>query len=278
MIINAYAKVNLSLEITGVREDGYHLLDTVMQTVDLYDELQIELRNDGKIVIKCDDDSIAGEDNICYKAAEIFFEEIDKKDGVTIFINKKIPTAAGLGGGSSDAAATLKAMNFLYGNILTTSKLCDLALKLGADVPFFIIGGSARVKGIGEIIESFEPKKNVFLLLIKDGVKHSTAEMYRKIDECNLNLNIDASKACQTALENGDFKMLKESFVNDFNFVCDFENIKQDLLLVGAEAVSLSGSGPTVMGLFENYNNLSNAYNILKEKYPLIFKAQSYVE
>ncbi len=279
MEIKAYAKVNLTLSITGVRNDGYHLIDTVMQTVDLYDVIRITKRSDGEITVNCDCGDINGESNICYFAAKEFFCKTGEKGGADIYITKNIPTAAGLGGGSSDAAATLCGLNELYGNILDKATLCELALRLGADVPFFISGGTARVTGIGEQIVPFKALKPVFLLLIKDKAKPSTAAMYKKIDELGISSqNEGISDLCVKSLISGDFDGIKTSFANDFNAVCDYENVKRDMLGAGASGVSLSGSGPTVMGLFKSSQELYNAYDKLKGKYACIFAVKSKTE
>lgn len=274
--LSAFAKVNLSLFITGVRDDGYHLLDTVMQTVSLYDTVDIALRDDGEIRVSCNKGEIKGENNICYKAAKLFMESAEIKCGADINVVKRIPLAAGLGGGSADAAAVLKGMNMLSGGLLSYEQLCDISLKLGADVPFCIRGGTARVTGIGENIEFINRSLPLYLLLIKDAEKPSTSYMYKEFDRIGKSLR-DSDLIYKTVkgLENSDYECFKESFYNDFSCVWNYDEVKKALISSGADAVSLTGSGPTVMGLFETEKKAQEAYEKLKDKYTDIYLAKA---
>ena len=274
--INAYAKVNLSLVINKKREDGYHIIDTVMQSVSLYVVVTITSAEKGLIEVSCDFCGLSGENNLCYKAATMFFEKSKINSGCRISIEKNIPVAAGLGGGSSDAAAVLKGLNSLFGNPLSIGELEDMSLTLGADVPFLIEGGSARAKGIGEKLAKFENCLKLNFLLIKDGEKPSTAQMYKAFDELEVkSLDRAASADCEMALKNGDMGLFLKSFNNDFSYVWNYENIKSDLLNVNALSVSLSGSGPTVMGVFKNSIEAQKAYEVLKDKYAFVCCAQT---
>ncbi len=274
--VNAYAKVNLSLEIKGKREDGYHIIDTVMQTISLCDIVYIKKVSNGEITIICDDEELSGENNLCYKASRLFFDKTKINGGCNINIKKNIPVSAGLGGGSADAAATLKGLNRLYGQPLDLSELKKLALFLGADVPFFIEGGTARAGGIGEELNKICSNLHLYLLLIKDGEKPSTAFMYKKIDELGVSSSGEKiSDDCEKSLLKGDFELFKSSFKNDFSLVWNYKKIKQDIMENGGEQVSLSGSGPTVIGVFNNKNKAKNAFEILKSKYDCIYYAES---
>ena len=166
--IKAFAKVNLFLDITGRLENGYHTLNTVMQQIDLYDEITAEVSEGNGIYISCDNPAVpCNEKNIAYKAAAAFLSETGKKARVDIRIKKNIPLEAGMGGSSTDGAAVLKALNEIYGYPLTDEKLCEIGTGLGADVPFCITGGTAVCKGIGEIMTPVQCLKDYVFLIVK---------------------------------------------------------------------------------------------------------------
>ncbi|MEE0946497.1 MAG: 4-(cytidine 5'-diphospho)-2-C-methyl-D-erythritol kinase [Acutalibacteraceae bacterium] len=273
---NAYAKVNLSLLITGKRQDGYHLLDTVMQTVSLSDVITVKDNEEIGIKVICDNSSIDNKENICYKAAELFFERTDIKRGVTIEINKNIPLAAGLGGGSADAAAVLRILNKLYAKPLSYDQLCEIGLKLGADVPFCINGGCARVKGIGEEIKKIPSKLKLYIVLVKDALKASTGQMYGDFDKLNRNAELsDISGKMEESLCNGDYGQFCEAFYNDFSLVSNYSYISKRLIELGADAVSLSGSGPTVMGIFSSKEKADSVAQLLDNEYKFVFSCEN---
>lgn len=267
----AYAKVNLSLYITGVRDDGYHLLDTVMQRVSLYDTVNVSKNEVDIIKVISDNTSILDENNICFAAAKAFFEKTGISSGVNIEVIKKIPLAAGLGGGSADAATVLNILNKMYSYPLSYEQLCEIGLGLGADVPFCIKGGCARVMGIGEAIENTHRNLPLYIVLIKNGEKASTGQMYKAFDMLDRkkaeNRNADMVKG----LENGDLDMFLKTVHNDFSYVWNYDDIKADLVKNGAKCVSLSGSGPTVMGFFDDKEKADIAADTLIKKYPLTF-------
>ncbi|MBQ1183634.1 MAG: 4-(cytidine 5'-diphospho)-2-C-methyl-D-erythritol kinase, partial [Clostridia bacterium] len=167
MKIKAFAKVNLSLDVTGKRADGYHTLCSVFQSVSLCDIVEIEKSD--SISVKCSDTSLNGEDNLCNTAAVKFFQAAGILGGADIFIEKHIPLAAGLGGGSADAGAVLKGLNELYGNPLSEKKLLEIALSLGADVPFCMVGGTKLCEGIGEIMTELSPLPECYIVIAKKG-------------------------------------------------------------------------------------------------------------
>lgn len=274
--LKAKAKVNLSLYITGIRSDGYHLLDTVMQSISLYDAVSVSLREDCLIKLYCDNQSLSGEENICYKAARLFFNESKIKGGADIHIEKRIPVAAGLGGGSADAAAVLVALNRLFKCPLDDEKMKSLALTLGADVPFCLSGGTARVKGIGEDIIPLKRKLPLYMLLIKEGEKPSTAYMYKELDKKMGNIASKAScdSICES-LEHGDFEGFADSLHNDFSLLWSIDEIRDKLNSVGAEGVCLSGSGPTVIGFFREKKKCLDAFECLKESCSQIYFAEA---
>lgn len=262
VVIRANAKINLFLSVLGKREDGYHTVDIVMQSVDLADTVRVTKSKD--IAVKCDSAEISGKNNIAFKAAQLFFEETSIKGGAEITIKKRIPMAAGLGGGSADAAAVLVALNKLYAAGLDDEKLKNMAADLGADVPFFIIGGTARTEGIGEIITPIAPFKGGRFLLVKMEDKPSTAYMYSVIDKEKCP-PISADGFIKL-LENGDNKATAKAFSNIFALAWKESKAREALLGLDADAVSISGSGPVWFGYFEDKNKAQECYDRLCEQ------------
>ena len=180
MKIKANAKINLTLDVLGKRDDGYHLIDSVFQSVSLGDIVTVNKCD--VIRVDCTDSTICDESNIAYKAAKMLKDEFNLPGGISIQLKKVIPVAAGMAGGSSDAAAVLVALNKLYETNLSEDELCEIGLSVGADVPFCIIGGTARVGGIGEKMEKLPDMPQCAIIIIKHGQKLSTADMYRQVD------------------------------------------------------------------------------------------------
>lgn len=239
MEVKAYAKINLSLAVTGVREDGYHTLRTVMQTVSLCDVLSME-RAEG-LTFTCDSFALAGEDNLCVKAAKAFFGVARVRGGAKIDLRKKIPTGAGLGGGSADAAAVLKTLNELYGRPLTTAQLLRLGATLGADVPFCLHGGKCICTGIGEILEPVSGGEKLELVIAKGANGLSTPDMYRRLDE---------RRELRSAPD-------REGYFNDFEpiaeeLLADVGILKRKLKELGAHHAMMTGSGSAVFGIFDS--------------------------
>lgn len=247
MKIKANAKINFSLGICGKRQDGYHLIDTVMHSVGLFDEIEIEKACDIKIF--CDNETIKPQDNIAYKAALLFFETVNVFGGAKIKIFKNIPTSAGLGGGSADAAAVLCGLNKLYKTNLSEEELCKMAVKLGADVPFFIKGGCQRAEGIGEILTPCTPLKSGYLLLAKADKKPSTAQMYSLLDAKETVL--PKTEKVINAIKENDLDLLSKYLYNAFETVWQESSLKEKLLSFSPISVSLTGSGPTFFALFD---------------------------
>lgn len=260
MKLKANAKINFSLSVCGKREDGYHLIDTVMHSVSLYDTVWIEKTDE--INVLCGD--MPQEENIAYKAAKLFFEVVGISGGCKIKIEKHIPMCAGLGGGSTDAAAVLLGLDRLYETKLSFQALCDMALQLGADVPFFIKGGCMRSEGIGEILTPAIPLKKGYILLAKADEKPSTGEMYRRLDAQNTVLA--DTKAVLSAIEKNDLNNLSRYFYNAFETVWPKSAVKAELLKSNAECVGLTGSGPTWFAVYADKQKALNAHNALKSK------------
>lgn len=232
MIYKAPAKINIGLDITGIRDDGYHLLDMVMQTIDVFDELDIEPREDGKILITCDDESVpTDERNLIYKAARSLTDK-----GITVKLKKNIPSQAGMGGGSSDAAAALKAVNELFSLHKSDEELESIACSIGADVPFFIKGGRQRCQGVGEILTPMEPLK-AYCVFVKPDASASTKEIYDEYDRLRPKVSGDVINVLEpvTAARCPVILELKNKFKE-----------------YGADTASMTGSGTAVFGLFED--------------------------
>ncbi len=259
--IKAAAKINLSLDIVGVREDGYHLLETIMQSVDLFDEISISLTNESISVISSNAD-LGDKNDIAYRAAELFLKEIGSDKGVEITINKNIPLSAGLGGGSADAAAVILGLNKLFGNPINTKKLTELALKIGADVPYFLYGGTVLVSGIGEICTPITSLPDCYIVLAKKEEKKSTKYMYSLIDNCKENIHIDTA-AIVSAIENNDINTAAKMFGNSFSLAWDNTEIKEITRKFNPIALSLSGSGPTYFVVFRERDSADNCTKAL---------------
>lgn len=260
MKIKANAKINFSLSVCGKRADGYHLIDTVMHSVSLCDYVFIDKAE--RIFVNCGD--MPQEENIAYKAARLFFETTKMPGGCKIEIEKKIPLSAGLGGGSADAAAVLLGLNRLYNANLPYQVLCDMAVKLGADVPFFVKGGCMRSEGIGEILTPATPLKKGEILLAKADLKPSTAEMYRRLDEQETVLA--DTEAVLKAIENNDLSALGDCLYNAFETVWPKSAVKAELLKTNAALVTLTGSGPTWFAVYDSTENADKAKKLLEDK------------
>lgn len=257
--ITACAKINLALSVIGRRPDGYHELDTVMQSVDLSDTVYIEKGAE----IKIDGTPFAQEESIEYKAAKLFSEAVGI-GGAYIRTEKRIPIAAGLGGGSADAAAVLSGMNRLYNAGLTEMELCSLAVKLGADVPFLISGGTARAKGIGERLTRLNAMPKVYFVIIKADGKPSTGEMFSRLDNTDY-IKPDIEKTVK-AIENGNTDMLLSTLSNSFEILWKNSDILKTVNALGADAAGLSGSGPARFAVFKEKTAAERAKKLLSSK------------
>ena len=257
--IRANAKINLSLSVLGRRQDGYHELDTVMQSISLNDTVYIEKSD--KITVECGE--LGGEDNIAFKAAAAFFKASGINAGAKIKIEKRIPSAAGMGGGSADAAAVLVGLDKLYEAELSYERLLSVAVKLGADVPFLIRGGTARAKGIGEILEPVTPLQNCYFLIAKGENKPSTGEMFKLLDSADYS-KPDIDKTV-SAINRGDLSAALASMDNSFAVLWEGSKVKAELMKTNADAVSLSGSGPAWFAVYRDEERAKNAERALKE-------------
>ncbi|HAL20537.1 MAG TPA: 4-(cytidine 5'-diphospho)-2-C-methyl-D-erythritol kinase [Ruminococcaceae bacterium] len=257
--ITACAKINLSLSVLGKREDGYHELDTVMQSVDLSDTVYIEKCRG--IITDCK--GISAEENIAARAARLFCEKTGA-EGCKIKIEKRIPAAAGLGGGSADAAAVLAGLNRLYKTGISKTELCEIAVKIGADVPFLIAGGTARARGIGEKLTPLMPLKDCWFLLAKAEEKPSTAEMFSRLDSTDY-IKPDIEKTVN-AVNCGDLNGVLENLGNSFEILWSKSPLKKMLSSTHPAACSLSGSGPARFAVYGDLKAALRARDKLSAK------------
>lgn len=275
MKIKAYAKINIALDVVGKREDGYHLLRMIMQSIDLYDTIIID-KIDSGIKLKCNKHYVpADERNLAYKAAKLFIETYSINQGVEIDLVKNIPVSAGLAGGSTDAAGVLRLMNKIFNINASEEELKDLGLKLGADVPYCISGGTALCEGIGEKITQLKPFKDKILVLIKPPFGVSTREVYK---EFNLSKAIFHPKIEELikAMEKDDIYFVANNMKNLLENVTlkkhrTITDIKEEVKLNGSIGTMMSGSGPTVFAFFDDMLKAQMCYDKLKKKYKDVF-------
>ena len=266
MLSRAYAKINLSLDITGVREDGYHTLESIFLPLDFYDELSIEKADN--MSFECNLPFIAfNSSNTVYQAIELMKKEYKIEDNFKIKLKKHIPTKAGLGGGSSDGAAAIRLINRMYGLHLCKEKVQELCLKIGADVLFTYYNRPAFVSGIGEKIEFINLKKKYYVLLVKPRYGVSTSECYRLIGD-NPKSHPDIH-SLRSALENGDdyYEFLGNSMEEAaISLLPDIQKVKDSIMEAGAEFALMSGSGSTVFTMSEDEELIKKIYKSLEGK------------
>ena len=260
MKLKANAKLNLSLDICSKREDGYHILDSVMQSVSLCDNVNVEKAE--KITVCYSDIGLCGSNDICYLAAKNFFEYAGIENGADIYIEKNIPCVAGMGGSSCDAAAVLMALNRLYETNYAEGTLIEIGLKVGADVPFCIVGGTCRVGGIGEILTPIKPLTSCAFLVVVMGKKPSTKEMYELID--SKPYRCGNTQKLIDMIEEGNLKGMCSSLSNAFEVVHSIRLERELLGRFSPLGIGLSGSGPAVFAVFENKAQADKARSVLE--------------
>lgn len=271
LTVKAFAKINLSLDVLGTLPNGYHEVKMVMQTVSLYDMVELEKTDEG-ISLGCSLRFLpTGRENLAYRAAEAFFKETGISGGAKIYLKKHIPVGAGLAGGSSNAAAVLKGLNRLYEANLSTRKLCEIGTALGADVPYCIIGGTRLAEGIGEKLSPLPMLPDCYIVLVKPSFSISTKWVYDNIDSCP-NIIHPPTDALIEALEKGDLYSVCSNMGNVLEDVSIahypvLSSVKDDLKSLGAIGAQMSGSGPTVFGIFDNEEKALAAKEILWKKY-----------
>jgi len=271
MQLKALAKINLGLDVLRKREDGYHEVRMIMQNVHIYDQIQLE---------KCEQEGIhvktnlyylpSNENNLVYKAAKLLWDEFEISGGLRIDLEKHIPVAAGMAGGSSDAAAVLFGVNRMYGLGLSMEELMERGVKIGADVPYCIMRGTALSEGIGEILSPLPPMPPCYIVVAKPGISVSTKFVYENLRANELEYHPDIDGMIK-ALENQDLRELAACMENGNVLETVtvpaypvIQKLKETMLHHGALASLMSGSGPTVFGIFENRQAAKRAYTALK--------------
>lgn len=262
--VSAPAKINLMLDVTGRRPDGYHTLNTIMQSISLADTVFIEQNDSGKLFFECRADGIPdGKENIAYRAAEAFLNYSNVScGGLYISVHKHIPFQAGLGGGSADCAAVLAGLNKLLDTGYSEKELCEIGVKLGADVPFCISGGTKICKGIGEIMSPAPPLEDCFIVIGKGSKGISTKKAFEAIDALENSVQKDITDKYDGTI--ASVKLIGRNIFEDVSDCSDVFAVKEMLLQHGAEYSAMSGSGSAVFGLFIQKENAENACKVLK--------------
>lgn len=279
-IARSYAKINLTLDVLGRRENGYHDVLMIMQTISLFDLLIID-KTDGEISVSTNLRYLPNnEKNIAYKAVMLFKEAMDIHGGAKIIMHKNIPVAAGLAGGSGNAAAVLCALNLLYDTNLSADELLSLCAKLGADVPYCVMGGTYLASGIGEILKPLSPAPEAYVLLVKPPISISTQTIYEQIDSAPIEKHPDTD-AVISALKNGDLRAIASGLCNVMETVTEtthpeVRGIKNKMILNGALGAVMSGSGPTVFGLFDDYKTAKASADSFSHQYKDVYVAKIY--
>ena len=276
----AYAKLNLTLDVLGKREDGYHDLQSVMQTISVRDDVEIDIGTGKPWSLQCTDETIPiDERNLAWKAAKVYCDAMHKDpNGLEIRIHKRIPVGAGLGGGSVDAAAVLRALNRHYGEPLSLFALAELGAQVGSDVPFCVICGTAMVEGRGERVRKLSDMPDCIFVVVKPEFSVSTPELYQKLDGVDIAKRPD-NKAMESALLAGDLEKVCQNLCNVFDPVVtedhlEMNYIKSLLHQYGAVNYQMTGSGSAIFAVVSEFEVAAVICNMLKENYPQVFIAK----
>lgn len=276
----AFAKINLTLDVLGKRPDGYHDLKSVMQTISIRDDIEIDVDTGKPWVLRCDKEGVpTDERNLAWKAAMVFYEQTKlETSGLEIRIVKRIPMEAGLGGGSADAGAVLRALNRHYGEPLSILALAELGSLVGSDVPFCTLCGTAVVEGRGERLRKLPDLPDCCFVVCKPDFSSSTPELYRKIDETVIPKRPD-HQAMESAILAGDLGKIAENIYNVFDPVVtqdhlELNYIKSIFNSYGAVAQQMTGSGSAVFAIVPDFEFAAVICNMLKDNYPQVFIAK----
>ncbi|MDR7317457.1 4-diphosphocytidyl-2-C-methyl-D-erythritol kinase [Brevibacillus nitrificans] len=267
--VKAPAKINLTLDVLAKRPDGYHEVEMVMTTVDLADRVDLTLRGDGEITLDCSASFVPDDiRNHAYKAAVLLKERYQVREGVHLYIDKQIPVAAGLAGGSSDAAATLRGLNQLWNLGLSLDELAAVGAQIGSDVPFCVYGGTALAKGRGEQITHLNTPAPCWVILAKPPIGVSTADVYGNLRVQEID-NHPLTGQMLRAISEQDFPMMCQALGNVLENVTlslhpQVRQIKELMMASGADGVLMSGSGPTVFALVQKEAKVHRIYNALR--------------
>lgn len=276
----AFAKVNLTLDVLGKRPDGYHDLRSVMQTISIRDDIEIDVDTGRPWELHCSEEGIpADETNLAWKAAKVFYEATGKEtSGLEIRITKRIPSEAGLGGGSADAGAVLRALNRHYGDPLSILALAELGAVVGSDVPFCTLCGTAMAEGRGERLRKLPDLPDCLFVVCKPDFSSSTPELYRKLDERTIAHRPD-HQAMESALLAGDLGKIAGNLVNVFDPVVtedhlELNYIKSIFNSYGSIGQQMTGSGSAVFAIVPDFETAAVICNMLRENYPQVFIAK----
>lgn len=263
----APAKINLTLDTLYKREDGYHEVEMIMTTIDLNDRLTFECRDDGEIIIDVEHNFVPSDHrNLAYKAAKLMQDRYNIKEGVKISLEKSIPISAGLAGGSSDAAATFRGLNELWGINESLETLSQLASEIGSDISFCIYGKTALCQGRGEKITHLPKPPSAWVVIAKPDIGVSTPEIYGALDLGNK--DEVQTQACLKAIKNNDYASMCQSLGNSLEKVTmqlypEVEKLKNTMSNTGVDAALMSGSGPTIYGFVQKERQAKQVYNAL---------------
>ena len=273
----AYAKLNLTLDVLGKREDGYHNLKSVMQTISVRDDIEVDIGTGKPWCIKCDKEDIpCDERNLAWKAAKVYCEALNKDpNGLEIRITKRIPSQAGMGGGSADAAAVLRALNEHYGHPLSIGALAELGAQVGSDVPFCVVGGTCMVEGRGERLRKLTDMPDCIFVVCKPDFSVSTPELYQKIDEVAISKRPD-HQVMESALLAGDLEKISHNLCNVFDPVVTQDHLELNYIKslfhqYGAVGYQMTGSGSAVFAVVSEFEVAAVICNMLKANYPNVF-------
>lgn len=279
VILKAKAKVNLSLDVVGIRDDGYHEMKMINHLIELNDLLTFESCATGISLTSNEDTIPLDERNLVIKAALKLQHQFDVKQGAKIHLEKRIPTQAGLAGGSSDAAAALKGLNTLWQLGLTQSELLAIGVTIGADVPYCLVGGTALVEGIGERITPLKDVRKMTVLVVKPNINIATPWAFKKLDEAIIEKHPDIPAIIELLHDNA-YDKLKMKLGNVFETVAfaeypEINTVKNGMMEQGALAAIMTGSGSTVIGYYQNHELAAKSWEFFKEKYTTCFLSKT---
>ncbi|MBE6941885.1 MAG: 4-(cytidine 5'-diphospho)-2-C-methyl-D-erythritol kinase [Ruminococcaceae bacterium] len=276
----AFAKLNLTLDVLGKRDDGYHDMKSVMQTISIRDDIEIDVGTDKPWNLVCDKEGIPSDErNLAWKAAKVYFDTIGKDpNGLEIRITKRIPSQAGMGGGSADAAAVLRALNRHYDHPLSIAALAELGGLVGSDVPFCVLGGTAVVEGRGERLRKLPDMPDCVFVVCKPEFSVSTPELYAKIDETVIGKHPDHA-AMESAILSGDIGAVAQNLYNVFDPVVTADHLELNYIKsifnsYGSMGQQMTGSGSAVFCMVPEFEFAAVICQMLKDNYPEVFIAK----
>ncbi len=278
--VKAYAKINLTLDIVGRRENGYHDVDMIMQTVSLYDKISVTVNeNESEFLLTCNKENIPTDSsNTAFKAAKLYLEHIGKTCGAIINIEKNIPSQAGLAGGSADGAGVLYALNHYFNNEVPTNEMLTLCSKIGADVPFCYIGGTKLATGIGTTLSHIKNITNFYMVIVKPQINVSTKIAYEKADIRGYKNTFIHSKKMLNYIYNNDVKAIASNLYNDFESIMNLkevEEVKNIMVNNNSLGACMSGSGSAIYGIFESKQECIECKEVLQNMYNEVFVAHT---